>query len=162
MSAEPTELFDYARICTRAAHCPVCSAPNRCRLETGEPYKGSCWCERPTLSGAAVRLLLADLPEPLPPGPASVLRGATQPPFRGLVFEGVQKIRIHSHRIAHRHRDHRAAGGSPVPGRRRRARAEPCDEVWEESAPACDHRTPVCGRSRDDAPGHGSPAQERW
>ena len=64
MSAEPVEPFDYARICTRIAHCPVCSAPNRCRLETGEPNKGPCWCERPTLSAAAVRRLLADLPEP--------------------------------------------------------------------------------------------------
>ena len=64
MSAEPVEPFDYARICTRPAHCPICSEPNCCRLETGEAYKGPCWCERPTLSVAAVRRLIADLPEP--------------------------------------------------------------------------------------------------
>ena len=64
MSPDAAKPFDYARICTQPAHCPVCSAPNRCRLETGEAYKGPCWCERPTLSGAAMRRLLADLPEP--------------------------------------------------------------------------------------------------
>ena len=64
MSPDAAKPFDYARICTQPAHCPVCSAPNRCRLETGEAYKGPCWCERPTLSGAALRRLLADLPEP--------------------------------------------------------------------------------------------------
>lgn len=64
MSADPTEPFDYARICTRLGQCPVCAQPNRCRLDTGEPCKGPCWCERPTLSGAAMRRLLSDLPEP--------------------------------------------------------------------------------------------------
>jgi len=33
-------------------------------METGEAYKGPCWCEKPTLSGAAIRRLTADLPEP--------------------------------------------------------------------------------------------------
>jgi hypothetical protein len=41
----------------------VCWQPNRCRLETGESYKGPCWCEKPTLSATAVQRLLADLPE---------------------------------------------------------------------------------------------------
>lgn len=49
--------------CALPAHCPVCWQPNRCRLETGEAYKGPCWCERPTLSSATVRRLLGDLPE---------------------------------------------------------------------------------------------------
>jgi hypothetical protein len=64
MSTESSEVFDPARVCTRSAHCPICAAPNGCRLETGEPYKGPCWCERPTLSAAAVRRILSELPEP--------------------------------------------------------------------------------------------------
>jgi hypothetical protein len=56
--------FDLSRICTRAAHCPVCAAPNRCRIETGEPYKGPCWCERPVLLSSSLQRLLVDLPEP--------------------------------------------------------------------------------------------------
>jgi len=64
MSADTSPFPDLARICMRVAHCPVCGEQNRCRLETGEPYKGACWCERPTLSGAAMRRLLIDLPEP--------------------------------------------------------------------------------------------------
>lgn len=64
MNDGPAEPLDYGRICTLPAHCPVCAAPNRCRLETGEPYKGPCWCERPTLSGAALRRIVSDLPEP--------------------------------------------------------------------------------------------------
>ncbi len=64
MSAEPITPFDERRICTRPAHCPVCAQPNQCRLETGEAYKGPCWCERPTLPAAAFRRLTADLPEP--------------------------------------------------------------------------------------------------
>ena len=51
------------RVCTLAARCPVCARPNRCRLETGEAYKGPCWCERPIIAKAALVRLLADLPE---------------------------------------------------------------------------------------------------
>jgi hypothetical protein len=57
---EPSETFP---VCVQPAHCPVCWQPNGCRLETGESYKGPCWCEQPTLSAAAVRRLLSDLPE---------------------------------------------------------------------------------------------------
>jgi len=46
------------------AHCPVCGEPNHCRLETGEPYKGPCWCERPVLTSAVLRRLLGELLEP--------------------------------------------------------------------------------------------------
>lgn len=53
-----------ARLCTRAAHCPVCGRPNHCRLETDESYKGPCWCEQPALSVTALRRLRAELPEP--------------------------------------------------------------------------------------------------
>lgn len=53
-----------SRLCMRAAHCPVCDHPNQCRMETGEPYKGPCWCERTTLSAVALHPLLAELPEP--------------------------------------------------------------------------------------------------
>jgi hypothetical protein len=33
-------------------------------LETGEAYKGKCWCEGPILPAAALNRLLAELPEP--------------------------------------------------------------------------------------------------
>ena len=62
-STDAPEAFDSSRICQRIAHCPVCGEPNRCRLETGETYKGPCWCESPTLSATALHRLLADLPE---------------------------------------------------------------------------------------------------
>lgn len=57
------DAFDLSRVCTRPAHCPVCAAPNRCRLETGEAYKGPCWCERPVLLSSSLQRLLVDLPE---------------------------------------------------------------------------------------------------
>ena len=49
--------------CTLLAHCPICARPNRCRLETGEAYKGPCWCEQPILSAGTLNRLLDDLPE---------------------------------------------------------------------------------------------------
>ena len=61
---ESTSGPEVLRGCSRAACCPVCGKPNRCRMETGEPYKGPCWCFGPTLSGAALHRILADLPEP--------------------------------------------------------------------------------------------------
>jgi hypothetical protein len=64
VSAESAKPFDCSRICTRPAHCPVCGEPNSCRLETGEAYKGPCWCERPILDAAALRRLHDELPEP--------------------------------------------------------------------------------------------------
>lgn len=60
MSLDP----DDGGVCPPAARCPVCGGPNRCRLETGEAYKGPCWCEGPTLSSAALQRLLGELPEP--------------------------------------------------------------------------------------------------
>ena len=50
--------------CQRPKHCPICGAPNQCRQETGEAYKGPCWCEGLTLSAATLRRLNNDLPEP--------------------------------------------------------------------------------------------------
>jgi hypothetical protein len=50
--------------CTKPAHCPVCGRSNECRLETGEGYKGRCWCEGPILSATALNRLLGELPEP--------------------------------------------------------------------------------------------------
>lgn len=50
--------------CSRVRHCPVCGKPNCCRLETGEAYKGPCWCETPILPAVALNRLLAELPEP--------------------------------------------------------------------------------------------------
>jgi hypothetical protein len=64
MRSEPDESFDYSCVCTRAGHCPVCAAPNQCRLESGVSYKGPCWCERPVLLNSSLLRLLADLPEP--------------------------------------------------------------------------------------------------
>ncbi|MGC3990934.1 MAG: cysteine-rich CWC family protein [Chthoniobacteraceae bacterium] len=64
MKGEPEEVDDAQRWCNRVGHCPICGRSNQCRMETGEAYKGPCWCEKPTLSGAAVRRLTADLPEP--------------------------------------------------------------------------------------------------
>ncbi len=57
----PGEKLGY---CTRLAHCPVCGQENGCRLETGEGYKGPCWCEGPVLAATALARLLSDLPEP--------------------------------------------------------------------------------------------------
>jgi len=59
----PAPTADLMRLCVPAAHCPVCAAPNRCRLETGEAYKGSCWCEQPVLLSSTLQRLLANLPE---------------------------------------------------------------------------------------------------
>lgn len=55
--------FDLLRICMRAGRCPVCAAPNGCRLESGESYQGPCWCERPVLLHSSLQRILADLPE---------------------------------------------------------------------------------------------------
>lgn len=63
MNADANE-SESRRIFTRAARCPVCDAPNGCRLETGEAYKGRCWCEHLTLPTGAVRRLQAELPDP--------------------------------------------------------------------------------------------------
>ena len=52
------------RVCTVPAHCPICHAPNTCRMETGEAYKGPCWCERITLPDAAQRRLTDEIAEP--------------------------------------------------------------------------------------------------
>ena len=52
-----------SKLCSQPAHCPLCGQPNRCRLETGEAYKGPCWCEGPVLSASALNRLMAELPE---------------------------------------------------------------------------------------------------
>lgn len=44
--------------------CPVCGGPNACRMETGDAYKGRCWCEGPVVSAAALRRILGELAEP--------------------------------------------------------------------------------------------------
>ena len=50
--------------CAQLGHCPLCGGPNCCRLETGEAFKGPCWCERPIVDAAALRRLLGDLAAP--------------------------------------------------------------------------------------------------
>lgn len=42
----------------------MCGEPNCCRMESGEAYKGPCWCELVTVSGAAMRRISAELAEP--------------------------------------------------------------------------------------------------
>jgi hypothetical protein len=41
----------------------VCGAPNGCRLESGEAYKGPCWCEQVVLPNSTLRRILAELPD---------------------------------------------------------------------------------------------------
>jgi hypothetical protein len=41
--------------CGQPGACPACGAPNGCRLETGEAYKGACWCQSVELSPDARR-----------------------------------------------------------------------------------------------------------
>lgn len=63
MNSSESDPCAFTRYCTQPAHCPICWKPNGCRIETGEPYKGPCWCEGPTLSSAALHRLLSDAPE---------------------------------------------------------------------------------------------------
>jgi len=53
-----------AKACALPGNCPLCGEPNRCRLESGEAYKGPCWCERLTISTATLRRLLGELAAP--------------------------------------------------------------------------------------------------
>jgi hypothetical protein len=64
MCANSDPVGDGFRICARVAHCPVCGELNGCRLETGEAYKGPCWCEFPTLASHTLKRLLEELPVP--------------------------------------------------------------------------------------------------
>lgn len=45
------------------ARCPICGRANGCRMETGEAYKGACWCAAPQISDAAMRRMRDTLPE---------------------------------------------------------------------------------------------------
>lgn len=64
MSADALTTCGAQATYTLPGHCPLCGGPNRCRIETGEAYKGPCWCESPIVSTAAMRRLLSDLAEP--------------------------------------------------------------------------------------------------
>jgi len=68
-----------AKACALPGNCPLCGEPNRCRLETGEGYKGPCWCERPTVSAAALRRLLGELATPRCLCPGCIESIATNP-----------------------------------------------------------------------------------
>jgi len=48
----------------RHGYCPIAGVPNGCRLDTGEAYKGPCWCEEVTLPQAALNRLLENELEP--------------------------------------------------------------------------------------------------
>jgi hypothetical protein len=64
MSEQKPASAESGRPIPRIGHCPVCDEPNGCRLETGEAYKGPCWCEWPVLTTATLQRLLEDLAEP--------------------------------------------------------------------------------------------------
>ena len=66
-----------AKACALPGNCPLCGAPNRCRLETGEGYKGPCWCERPTVSAAALMLVAHGLSEVRSYGETILYRGGS-------------------------------------------------------------------------------------
>ena len=63
MTSKSNEACGPARVCTTPACCPLCHRPNGCRLETGEAYKGPCWCEKLTLPPAAARRLAEEVME---------------------------------------------------------------------------------------------------
>ena len=54
---------DDIPFCLQNARCPICARPNTCRMETGEAFKGPCWCEGPQLTAAAMRRMRDTLPE---------------------------------------------------------------------------------------------------
>lgn len=56
-------MTDDIPFCLQNARCPICARPNSCRLETGEAFKGACWCEAPQISEAAMRRMRDTLPE---------------------------------------------------------------------------------------------------
>lgn len=56
-------VLDDIPFCLVNARCPICGRPNACRLESGEAYKGACWCEAPQISDAAMRRMRDTLPE---------------------------------------------------------------------------------------------------
>lgn len=64
MNVQATPPGVCAAACSLSGKCPLCGEANHCRLESGEGYKGPCWCERPTVSPAALRRLLAEVIEP--------------------------------------------------------------------------------------------------
>lgn len=53
MSDEPP--LEIKEPCRQPGRCPACGGPNGCRLESGEAFKGPCWCEELVLSAAASR-----------------------------------------------------------------------------------------------------------
>jgi len=48
----------------RPGFCPIAGVPNGCRLDTGEAYKGPCWCDAVTLPQVALNRLLENELEP--------------------------------------------------------------------------------------------------
>ena len=56
-------MSDDIQFCLQNARCPICARPNSCRMETGEAFKGPCWCEGPQLTEAAMRRMRDTLPE---------------------------------------------------------------------------------------------------
>jgi|GEM_PF-5713001 len=62
MTNEPPSLSETA--CRQAGRCPACGGPNGCRLETGEAFKGACWCEDLVLSSSSARRIADEFAEP--------------------------------------------------------------------------------------------------
>ena len=65
--SEPTPpartAFDGREVCLEPTRCPLCGGPNKCRMETGEGFKGPCWCAQLTVSAAALERLLGHVAE---------------------------------------------------------------------------------------------------
>jgi hypothetical protein len=59
-----SEIFDHTRVCHLPGRCQICGGPNGCRLETGEAYKGPCWCEKPALPASALHRLMGEVADP--------------------------------------------------------------------------------------------------
>ncbi|HEV7406512.1 MAG TPA: cysteine-rich CWC family protein [Chthoniobacteraceae bacterium] len=57
------ERLDHGKLCVAPNCCPVCAGPNECRMETGEGFKGACWCAGLSVSAAALERLLGHVAE---------------------------------------------------------------------------------------------------
>ena len=62
MSDEPPS--NVKELSQQPGRCPACGGPNGCRLESGEAFKGPCWCEELVLPAAAARRISDEFAEP--------------------------------------------------------------------------------------------------
>jgi hypothetical protein len=59
-----SEILPTAQASRPPAGCPMCGGPNDCRMESGEGFKGRCWCERVAVSAEALERLGAKMLAP--------------------------------------------------------------------------------------------------